>query len=320
MNTRLRNNRRAFEIMLIVVTISMTFLVYRLGAHKLIALNLFFLPIVLAGYYLGRTTAGVLALLAALSVTIVTTLSATGFASYTTPAMIGLALTLWAAILGLTALLVGTLCDERARTVAELHDAYVGVVEVVTKYLQSADPRSKARVVRLAELCQSVAEELRLSRRQIDDVRVGSLLQDMGNVEITTQIISKAVDTLESRSEFTGKHTFHGQDLAQSLGAVLRGAVPLLIGQEDPAEAYLSIDEHEGMSEPPLGAKIIHAVRAFDAQIYATTGEPKATPEQALAEMHREGGGVYDLDVLAAIDRVVSRTRDAARLDPVAAF
>ena len=118
MNTRLRNNRRAFEIMLIVVTISMTFLVYRLGAHKLIALNLFFLPIVLAGYYLGRTTAGVLALLAALSVTIVTTLSATGFASYTTPAMIGLALTLWAAILGLTALLVGTLCDERARTVA----------------------------------------------------------------------------------------------------------------------------------------------------------------------------------------------------------
>ena len=45
---------------------------------------------------------------------VVTTLDATGFAAYSSPIMVGLAVTVWAAVLGLTALLVGTLFDARA--------------------------------------------------------------------------------------------------------------------------------------------------------------------------------------------------------------
>ncbi len=198
MTLRTARERHTFEIMLVLVTAGMTYLLYRMGAHKVVALNLFFLPIVLAGYYLGRTTAGVLALFSALTVTVVTTLGSTGFASYTTPLMMGLALTVWAGVLGLTAILVGTLCDERARTVSELHEAYVGVVEVVSRYLQSANPKHKAKSTRIAELSQKLAEEIKLSRKQIDDIRVGSLLHDLGNVTITTQILSRAVDTLET--------------------------------------------------------------------------------------------------------------------------
>ena len=41
----------------------------------------------------------------------------------------------------MTALLVGSLSDERKAKVRELHEAYVGVVEVLSKYLQSANPR-----------------------------------------------------------------------------------------------------------------------------------------------------------------------------------
>jgi len=114
MSAKLTKDRHVFEIMLIILAIGMTYLFYRMGGYKMVILNLYFLPVVLSGYYLGRSHAGVLALFCAISVSIAATLDVAGFASFSTPIIAGLAVTVWAAVLGLTALLVGTLCDERA--------------------------------------------------------------------------------------------------------------------------------------------------------------------------------------------------------------
>jgi response regulator RpfG family c-di-GMP phosphodiesterase len=268
-------------------------------------LNLFFLPIVLSGYYMGRTSAGVLALFCTLSVTIATTLDPSGFASFTHPVMMGLALTVWAAVLGLTAILVGTLCDERAAKVDELHEAYVGVVEVLSKYLQSGNPKVKTRAARIAEMCQFVAEDLKLSRKEVDDIRVGALLFDLGNVEITTKVLSKAVDTLEADPHRGDKHTFLGADLVHSLGTVLHGAVPLVMNQQDPAHDVLAIDDESTGDEVPLGARIIRAVRAFDAVCYGEAGESRNSPEKALLEVRRSRD--HDQEVLNAVERTCKR-------------
>ena len=103
MNRLSTRNRRILEIMLILVVLGMTLLLHQLNAQKMVILNLFFLPIVLSGYYLGRASAGVLALLCAIVVSIVVTFDSTGFLVTQAPIMIGLTVTIWAAVLGLTA-------------------------------------------------------------------------------------------------------------------------------------------------------------------------------------------------------------------------
>jgi hypothetical protein len=308
--------RRIFEIMLVAVTIGMAYLLFRMGAYKMVVLNLFFLPIVLSGYFLGRTSAGVLALFSVLSVTIATCIDFTGFAAFANPVMVGLAITVWGATLGLTAILVGTLCEERARTVEELHAAYVGVVEVLSRYLQSANPKVKARSARIAELSQAVAEELKLSRKEVDDVRVGALLFDLGNVEITTQLLSKAVDTLEA-SVRHNSYTFSGTELVHSLGTVLSGAVPLLLTQDDAVHQCLSAASGEpARPDIPLGAKIIRAVRAFDALLCGdAAGGDRLTPEGAIQELRRDIAGGFDPDVIDAIERC--HRRGARPLAPI---
>ena len=299
--------RRILEIMLIVVTIGMTYLLYRMGGYKMVVLNLFYLPIVLSGYFLGRTHAGVLA----------TTLDSTGLAAFSSPIMVGLALTVWAAALGLTALLVGTLCDERAKTVKELHAAYVGVVEVLSKYLQSGNPKVKARSTRVAELSQAVAESMRLPPKEVDDVRVGALLYDLGNVEITTHLLHKAVGTLEANPAKASSHTFLGMDLVHSLGSVLRGALPLLLEQNDAASECLGVEERPPSGDIPQGAKIIRAIRAYDALTYGTTGELMNTPDDALREMRRDVSAGFDPEVLDAIERCARRPVSNVALEPV---
>lgn len=308
--TMCKKDRQIFELMLIIVAIGLTYMFYRMGGFKMVALNLFFLPIVLSGYYLGRTSAGVLAVLCALAVMIVTTFDTSGFAAYNSPLTVGLALTVWAAVLGLTAILVGTLCDERAKQAQELHVAYVGVVEVLSKYLQSGDPKNKARSTRIAEMCQTVGEEMRLSRKQVDDIRVGALLYSLGNVEITTKLITKAVNTLESTPHTGDRHTFLGTDLAHSLGSVLQDAVPLLMNQDDGVSDSMSgVREHQGdAGEVPLGARVIRAVRAFDALTVDAFGEEARPVEEVLQELRKERSDEFGMDVLDAVERVTRKT------------
>ncbi len=311
MSIGLVKDRRFFEFMLICIVLGMSCVAAQLGAHKLLVLNLFFLPIILSGYYLGRTSACILALLAALAVTIVTALDPSALSTTFTPMLGVMALAVWAAVLALTALLVGTLCDERATAVTELHEAYVGVVEVLSKYLQGGHPKSKARSIRVAELSQFVAYEMNLSRKQIDDIRVGALLYDLGNVEITTKLITKVVDTLESSPNSPRVHTFAGLDLVHSLGAVLHGAVPLLISQDEQVDEHITGIQGLPTMELPLGARIIRAVRAYDVLTSSGSGVKGATQQAAIDELRDDKGGEYDPVVLKAIERVVRRASTA---------
>lgn len=300
--------RSILEIMLMIVVIGMTYLMLRMGGYKAVALNLFFLPIVLSGYYLGRAHAGILALFTALLVTIATIMDSTGYAAYVSTFTIGLALIVWAGVLGLTALLVGTLCDERAAKADELHEAYIGVVEVLSKYLQSGNPRVKARSVRTAEISQMVADELGLPRQQVDDVRVGALLWDLENVEVTTKLLSRAVGVLEGQPAFHEKTSFLGVDLVHSLAEVLRGAVPLLLTQEDDPDAGgITGDAESPRTEVPLGARIIRLVRLFDSKTSVTASDSGHGALQAVADLRKTVSEESDREVLDALERVARR-------------
>ena len=137
----------------------------------------------------------------------------------------GLAVTVWGAILCLTALLVGTLSDERSAQAIELHEAYVGVVEVLAKYLQGGNSQLNACTPRVVDLSQRIALEMKLSSKRIDDLRVAALMQGFSKIEVTTKVISKAVHTLEAQRD-AHDFTFHGTDLVYSLGNVLAGRNP----------------------------------------------------------------------------------------------
>jgi hypothetical protein len=297
-----RGLQHTLEIMLLVVVVGLACLFYQVQGYKLVVLNLFYLPVVLCAFFLGTYRAGILAVFCVTAASIVTVTNLSGFASFFSPLMIGLVVTVWGAVLGLVGILVGTLSDERKAKTAELHEAYVGVVEVLSRYLQSANARLKARSIRVAELSQKVAAAMRLPLKLVDDVRIAALLYDIGNVEVTTRVFRKAVGTLETDPAKLEQHTFRGIDLIQSLGSVLSGASPLLVHQPDAAH------ETQSLSDMPLGTRIIWVVRAYD-ELTAEQrpGKPALTPQQALAELRRDQDCGYDREVIDALERVVSK-------------
>ena len=299
--TRESKEKHLFEIFLIVTVLGLTALLYHTAGYKMIVLNLFFLPVVLAAFFLGRYRAGVFCVLCIVGASVVTVMDLGSFATLRSPVVIGLAVTVWGAVLGLTALLVGTLSDERSNRLDELNDAYVGVIEVLSQYLQSANHSLRARSSRVAENSQRVAQDMRLPVSQLDDIRVAALLHDIEHLEITAKVIEKAVGTIEENRS-SSEHTFNGTDLTHSLGGVLRGAFPLLLKQTDRTSGLAK----GRTAESPLGARIIRTVRAFDKLVYGENA-PGSTPlnaQDALALLRQDTLTGYDDAVLASIERV----------------
>jgi len=301
------NHQHALEIMLIILAVGISALFYKTAGYRMVVLNLFYLPVVLGGFFLGRYRTGILALFCVLCASIITALNLTGFAAYTSPLVIGLVVCVWGATLGLTALLVGTLSDELTRRNKELHEAYVSVVEVLSQYLQGANPSGKARSVRIAELSQKVAAELKLPAGYIDDIRVAALLYDMGNVEITARVIKKAVGILEADPAKLEGYTFRGADLVLSLAPVLKGALPLLLDQPEVPDDRAALQVEQAAADPAIGTKIIRTVRAYDALVEAPSGGGKVTPEEALRELRHDRSAYHDPQVLDALERLVCR-------------
>lgn len=290
-------NDRALEVMLIVVTAGLAAVLYSTDGMKMVALNLFYLPVVLAGFFLGRYRAGVLALLSVVVATIVVAQDLRGFANSQSPLTVGLAITLWGAVLGLTALLVGTLCDDLVNKAVEAHEAHVGVVEVLARYLQAANPHLESRAKRIANLAEKVARKMRLSSKEIDDIRVAALLMDIENIEITARVIKKAVGEIEDRSE--QQRTFHGSELVQSLGPALSGAFPILLSQT----------QHEARgpqeAELPFGARIIQSVRSYVELADDPWETGDSAPLDLLNQLQADSGIEHHPAVLHALQSVV---------------
>jgi hypothetical protein len=308
-----RYSEKTLEVSLYLIVAAMATMLYFFAGYKLIVLVLFFLPVVLAGAYLGRHRGGILALIASLLTFAVAAIDLEAFGAGLSPLVIGFGLTLWGGTLGLTAIFVGTLSDERRVAFEELHDAHVGVVEVICQYLKSADPRLEHRTKRVVQLCELVADELRLKEKDKDELRIAAQLHGMDNIEVTARVIRRAVGTFHN-AKHNDQHTFHGTDLMQSLGDVLAGALPLILGHTERLESALNSEETVTSQVTPLGACVIHAVVRF----VELTHDPSTGMEdrEAIKTLQADLDDQFHPTVLHALEHVLARL-DAAGSEEV---
>ncbi len=296
---------RALEISLVLVSLGLTCLLSRTAGYNIVVLNLFYLPVVLAALFLGRYRAGILALLSVIMASVALVIDFDHGVVHTSPLIIALAVTVWGAVLGLMALLVGTLSDEKNSQCRELHDAYHGIVEVLSRYLNSADPRRKDRAVRTAELSEKVARQMRLSDKQVDDVRIAALLQDLEHIEITARVIRRAVGSLEiGPGAASRQHTFSGSDLVQSLASVVSGALPLICS-ENGFDTAAPKQSSSNSIDAALSAQIIRAARAYDRIVHESVGPLSASNAQILEELRGDDELGCHASVIQALEQVV---------------
>ncbi|MBW2365626.1 MAG: hypothetical protein JRF25_11320, partial [Deltaproteobacteria bacterium] len=154
------------SILLIIVYITY-FVPYKIGF-----LNFFYLPIIIAGYYLGKRMSVLTAILCILFVVFFLILSPESFFTpesgklYTIVSLVS-----WSSFLILASAALGYLYEEKERRIKELKEAYIGVLEILSKYLESTDRYTQGHSVRVAYLSEDVAKVMGLSANEVETIK-----------------------------------------------------------------------------------------------------------------------------------------------------
>lgn len=289
------NSERQLEVILVLTTLATACIMSHVQTSQFVILNLFFLPVILAGFFLGRYRAGIMAFLSVVTATIVVAMDVDRFVFQSSPLMVVLSVMIWGAVLGLAALLLGTLSDDRNARATEAHEAHLGVVEVLARYLQSADVDLHAQSMRIVELSELIAARMRLTRQEIDDLRIAAMLMDVENIEITARVIRKAVGQFDEGQ--LAHATIHGTELVESLRNTLSGASPLLASSFGQSDRNL-----------PLSARILRTVRSY-VELEAVAAPNYSPSEFALDMLQRDERG--DSLVLGVLEEVLNEDKNA---------
>jgi len=220
---------RHFESTLIVLIIFGVLLITLLVYYKYAFLNFFFLPVILAGYYLGKRQAVLTACLCVLLFVLYNALSRAVLHTFPPPSLDEILSTAtWAGFLILTAAMIGAIHEEREAKLRNLQRAYVGLLEVMLRYLEVADERSP-RSVRLAQLAGRIAAAMDLPTFEKENIKSAALLLEAGDLKSNIPLYANLSAFVTAGVRPLGDDLSHrDQVLVQTTALLLKDIGPIL--------------------------------------------------------------------------------------------
>jgi putative nucleotidyltransferase with HDIG domain len=296
---------RHFEKILVGVILIVALIGTYVVEEKFIILNFYYLPVLMAGYFLGRRM-GVLAAVFSILAVLICVLVFPGRFLSSKEIMTGVAqLSSWGGFLILVSFTVGTLYEKNEQRIKELKNAYIGVLEILSKYLESTDRYTKGHSVRVSELATEIAIAMELPRSEVENIRVSGLLHDIGKIEISSEILSKAAELSTEEKEMMDSHTVKGAYILTAVGGVLKEVVPIVVAHHKYFADTLERD-NGGTQKIPLGARVIAVADAYDAMTTDRPYRKGMPPWEAFQEIVAKTGKQFDPGVVEAFKRVVN--------------
>jgi len=301
---------RHFEKILILgITLAILITNYFV-VQKMVFLNFYFLPVLVSGYFLGKKQAVFTSIFIIAFVVFLAALEPASFVPTVGGLYLALSFMTWGGFLILAAAAVGTLYEQKERKIRELKQAYVGIVEILSKYLDASDRYTRGHSVRVADYATEIAIAMELPRSEVENIRVAGLLHDIGKMEVSSDLIRKAASLTQDEKKLVDEHSEKGAVLLSSVGAVLKEAIPIVLSHH---RYFTAGQEGEGElpKHIPLGARIIAVADAFDAMVTDRPYRKGKAPWQAIGELEKWSGTQFDPVVVQAFKKVVGQKVEA---------
>lgn len=289
------------EKILACTVIVVTLITHFVVLNKLQFLDVFYLPILLTSYFLGRKAGISAAIFSVLTITYFVMTSPTLYMPNEKQlfsdnySILACNLTLWAGFLILTSIMVGTLYERNTEKSSELRRTYEGVLEILTKLIDSSDKYTKGHSLRVAEISTEVAINMNLPVEQVETIRVAALLHDIGKVDISTDVILKAAKLSDKEIEELKSHVNKSGTILKPFKQLFKDAVIIVL-------AHHKYYNELGYGEKPTNLEeelarsvgILTIVDAYDAMISDRPYRAGRTPKEAIMEIMKASGEQFD--------------------------
>jgi len=275
------------EQMLVLLLVTSLLVIHVLVDYKLAFLSFYYLPIIVAGFLVGRNTAvwaAVFIVNLVLFFQLVQGLQGEpGF-----NVVVTLTLVPWAGFLILTAYVVGMLVEQRQARLEDVKRSYVTVLELLTFSLEAKEHERRGHSHRVAELAARLARGLGLREPEVENLRVAALLHEVG---------PENPRLLALMAQFPG--AIKGLPVA----GALRGATTVLT---EYSRYYELVGDAWPVDQLPIssGAKILAVADAYETLQLESPLRPALAPWTAMAEIEKGAGRVFASEVVQVLRRV----------------
>ena len=273
-----------FELLLVVLIVASLVFIQSVVDDRVGFLSFYYLPVILAGFYLGRRGG---AYAAVLSVTLVAFFQMVVGLEDTPGLPLHIVLTLvpWAGFLVLTGYVVGYLADQRKARLTELTSAYLAMLELLVFHLESSERQSRGHSFRVAARATAIGEVLGMREDALEELRVAALLHELSPTD--------------PRLTRLFEH-FPGATRELPIAASMRAALDIV-------REYSGYYSHVGGDWPVdhlnlnLGTKVLAVADAFETLQVPTSTRPPFSEWAAIEEIERGKGVTFATEAVGAL-------------------
>jgi hypothetical protein len=218
-----------FEGSLIILIFIGVLAIVFLVTYKFSFLNFFFLPVILSGYFLGQKRAvltGIFCILLVVFYLMFTNLLLGSKPGFSLDEVINLIT--WGGFLILTGAIIGNVSEQRESRIMKLRQSYVGVLEILLKYMEVADEQ-KPRSLRVAALAGKMGEAAGLEKREIENIKSAALLYEAGDLQSSLPFFEEVIDFMSTKAVPAERQLGDRESvMLASTASILREVEPLL--------------------------------------------------------------------------------------------
>ena len=198
---------------------------------------------------------------------------------------------------------------------AEAEASYLGVIGALAAALDARDRYTAGHSERVSALSVVVGRELGLASRELDMLRLGALLHDIGKIGVPDAVLRKPGTLSDEEFAQIERHP--------AIGATI--LAPLRLPPEVLQIVELHHEQPDGNGYPhrlrgsqiPMLASIVHGADAFDAITSARAYRPGRPVADAIAELTKHAGSGFDLVVMRVLTSLPMATLEASLHQPV---
>jgi len=194
--------------------------------------------------------------------------------------------------------------DELKHSLLKEKKAHLESIIALTNAIELRDPYTRRHLYRVDKYALLIAKAMRLGRSDIEKLRYGCYIHDIGKIYIEDALLQK-VQLSESDSITIKKHAEDGAKIIEGI-PFLREAKEIILYHQ---ERYDGKGYPKGLkgNDIPLLARIVAVADAFDAMTTDRPYKAKISFREAFEIIEKEAGTQFDPEVCAAFLKYRSR-------------
>ncbi len=185
---------------------------------------------------------------------------------------------------------------ENVRLLKGVEDAHLSTLESMALLLEAKDAYTHGHSERVRDYSMLVARKMGLPEHEVDILRVGAALHDLGKIGVKDEVLNKNGAPTPEEWDMIKQHPILGHDVLLPVRLLTKEHLQLVRGHHERIDGTGYPDGLKGDQLSPV-TQVIAVADAYDAMSSTRAYRPALSPEKIIEQLKRFSGTQFSPEV-----------------------